>query len=145
LSFWGKTVETATFDSGTGAGFKCNVSKAASAISKGQGTSGFTWMPAKNMLSVSAERRRCMRAKLLRVLAMGMLLAFPALFSQKLLVPKLLAQTKSDPEMPKVGDVAPDFTLKYFDGSNLKDVKLSDYRGKKNVVVAFYIFAFTGG
>ena len=47
--------------------------------------------------------------------------------------------------MPKVGEVAPDFTLKYFDGSDLKDVKLSDYRGKKNVVVAFYIFAFTGG
>ena len=47
--------------------------------------------------------------------------------------------------MPKVGDTAPDFTLKYFDGSDLKDVKLSDYRGKKNVVLAFYIFAFTGG
>jgi len=47
--------------------------------------------------------------------------------------------------MPKVGDVAPDFTLKYFTGSDLKDVKLSDYRGKKNVVLAFYIFAFTGG
>jgi len=47
--------------------------------------------------------------------------------------------------MPKVGDIAPDFTLKYFDGSDLKDVKLSDYRGKKNVVLAFYIFAFTGG
>lgn len=47
--------------------------------------------------------------------------------------------------MPKVGDVAPDFTLKYFDGSNLKDVKLSEFRGKKNVVLAFYIFAFTGG
>ena len=47
--------------------------------------------------------------------------------------------------MPKVGDVAPDFTLKYFDGSALKDVKLSDYRGKKNVVLAFYVFAFTGG
>ena len=45
----------------------------------------------------------------------------------------------------KVGDAAPDFKLKYFDGSNLKDVSLSDYRGKKNVVVAFYIFAFTGG
>jgi len=56
-----------------------------------------------------------------------------------------LAQKKEDSSMPKVGDVAPDFTLKYFDGSNLKDVKLSDYRGKKNVVVAFYIFAFTGG
>ena len=45
----------------------------------------------------------------------------------------------------KVGDMAPDFTLKHFDGSDLKDVKLSDYRGKKNVVLAFYIFAFTGG
>jgi peroxiredoxin len=47
--------------------------------------------------------------------------------------------------MPKVGDVAPDFTLKHFDGNNLTDVKLSDYRGKKNVVLAFYVFAFTGG
>ena len=52
----------------------------------------------------------------------------------------LLAQ-----QMPKVGDMAPDFTLHYFDGSNLKEVKLSDYRGKKNVVLAFYVFAFTGG
>lgn len=58
----------------------------------------------------------------------------------------LFAQTKKeDSPMPKVGDVAPDFTLKYFDGTDLKDVKLSDYRGKKNVVLAFYIFAFTGG
>jgi peroxiredoxin len=55
------------------------------------------------------------------------------------------AQTKEGSGMPKVGDMAPDFSLKYFDGSNLKDVKLSDYRGKKNVVVAFYVFAFTGG
>lgn len=47
--------------------------------------------------------------------------------------------------MPKVGDVAPDFKLKYFDGSDLKDISLSQYRGKKNVVVAFFIFAFTGG
>jgi hypothetical protein len=55
------------------------------------------------------------------------------------------AQNKGDSAMPKVGDVAPDFKLQYFDGNDLKDVKLSDYRGKKNVVVAFYIFAFTGG
>ena len=47
--------------------------------------------------------------------------------------------------MPKVGETAPDFTLKYFDGNDLKDVSLSQYRGKKNVVVAFFIFAFTGG
>ena len=57
----------------------------------------------------------------------------------------LSAQPKEASGMPKVGDEAPDFTLKYFDGSNLKDVKLSDFRGKKNVVVAFYVFAFTGG
>jgi cytochrome oxidase Cu insertion factor (SCO1/SenC/PrrC family) len=57
-----------------------------------------------------------------------------------------LAQTKKESShMLKIGDTAPDFTLKFFDGTDLKDVKLSDYRGKKNVVLAFYIFAFTGG
>jgi AhpC/TSA family protein len=45
----------------------------------------------------------------------------------------------------KVGDAAPNFKLQYFDGKDVKDVSLSDYRGKKNVVLAFYIFAFTGG
>ena len=45
----------------------------------------------------------------------------------------------------KVGDTAPNFKLQYFDGKELKDVNLSDYRGKKIVVLAFYIFAFTGG
>ena len=47
--------------------------------------------------------------------------------------------------IPKVGDAAPSFKLNYFDGNDLKEVSLSQYRGKKNVVVAFYIFAFTGG
>lgn len=42
----------------------------------------------------------------------------------------------------KVGDVAPDFTLPDLTG---KPVKLSDFRGKHNVVLAFYVFAFTGG
>ena len=44
--------------------------------------------------------------------------------------------------MPEVGDMAPDFELK----SNLekdKKVKLSDFRGKKNVVIAFYPLAWT--
>jgi AhpC/TSA family len=45
----------------------------------------------------------------------------------------------------QVGDVAPDFKLQYFDGHDLKDVSLSQYHGKKNVVLAFYVFAFTGG
>ena len=75
------------------------------------------------------------------MLAAGMLLAGMAASSGA-----AFAQTKKDSSgMPKVGDVAPDFTLKYFNGTNLTDVKLSDYHGKKNVVVAFYIFAFTGG
>jgi cytochrome oxidase Cu insertion factor (SCO1/SenC/PrrC family) len=42
----------------------------------------------------------------------------------------------------KVGDMAPDFTLPDTDG---KPVKLSDFRGKKTVVLAFFIAAFTGG
>jgi hypothetical protein len=55
------------------------------------------------------------------------------------------AETQPPAPKLKVGDVAPDFKLQYFTGEDLKDVKLSDYRGKKNVVLAFYIFAFTGG
>ncbi len=42
----------------------------------------------------------------------------------------------------KVGDVAPDFTLP---DQNRKPVKLSEFRGKKNVILAFYVLAFTGG
>ena len=42
----------------------------------------------------------------------------------------------------KVGNPAPDFTLRATDG---KTYKLSDFKGKKNVVLAFYVLAFTGG
>jgi len=42
----------------------------------------------------------------------------------------------------KVGDPAPDFTLTDTTGQL---VKLSDFQGKKNVVLAFYVLAFTGG
>jgi cytochrome oxidase Cu insertion factor (SCO1/SenC/PrrC family) len=42
----------------------------------------------------------------------------------------------------KVGDTAPDFTLL---DNQWKQIHLSDYRGKKNVVLAFYVLAFTEG
>ncbi len=40
----------------------------------------------------------------------------------------------------QVGDVAPDFELS---ASGNHTIKLSDYRGKKNVLLAFYPFAFS--
>jgi hypothetical protein len=61
----------------------------------------------------------------------------------------LQAQNKAGKEPApmklKVGDTAPDFTLLAFDGKGLKKVSLQDYRGKKNVALAFFVFAFTGG
>jgi peroxiredoxin Q/BCP len=42
----------------------------------------------------------------------------------------------------KAGDEAPDFSLP---GSDGKTYKLSDYKGKSAVVVAWYPKAFTGG
>ncbi len=48
---------------------------------------------------------------------------------------KIASETKS----LKVGDRAPDFTLRSHDG---REIKLSDYRGQR-VVVAFFAFAFT--
>ncbi len=55
----------------------------------------------------------------------------------------MLAQSQPAPYSAlKIGDAAPDFELNDTAG---KKVKLSDYRGKKNVVLAFYVLAFTGG
>lgn len=51
-------------------------------------------------------------------------------------------QTQTPPLALKVGDKAPEFELT--DHNNNK-VRLADFRGKKNVVLAFYVFAFTGG
>jgi hypothetical protein len=91
------------------------------------------------MLGRSKEGFEAMHTKCAGALGPVLLLASSLAMSAP-----LLAQNASSP-MPKVGDMAPDFTLMYFDGNDRKPVKLSDYRGKKNVVVAFYVFAFTGG
>ena len=54
----------------------------------------------------------------------------------------LLAQAPPPKTHLKVGDMAPDFELNSTTG---KKIKLSDFRGKKIVVVAFFPAAFTGG
>ena len=42
--------------------------------------------------------------------------------------------------VPEVGQAAPDFTLKSHDG---REISLSDYRGRENVVIAFFPLAWT--
>lgn len=61
-----------------------------------------------------------------------------------LLALSAFAQTNPTPPTThlKVGMPAPDFTLI---DTNRQQVKLSDFKGKKNVVLAFYVLAFTGG
>jgi peroxiredoxin len=44
--------------------------------------------------------------------------------------------------MPEVGEMAPEFELKSSLGKD-KKVRLSDFRGKQNVVLAFYPLAWT--
>jgi cytochrome oxidase Cu insertion factor (SCO1/SenC/PrrC family) len=54
------------------------------------------------------------------------------------------AEKKDAPPEPKikVGDTFPDFTLI---DQNRNKVSLHDFKGKKNVALAFVVFAFTGG
>ena len=55
----------------------------------------------------------------------------------------LFAQGQQPPKTHlKEGDMAPDFTLTATTGGK---VKLSDFRGTRNVVLAFFPAAFTGG
>lgn len=54
----------------------------------------------------------------------------------------LLAQTAPPKTHLKVGDEAPDFTLP---STTNEKVTLSSFRGKKNVILAFFPAAFTGG
>jgi cytochrome oxidase Cu insertion factor (SCO1/SenC/PrrC family) len=70
-------------------------------------------------------------------------LAKPAiLFACSALAAGLWAQTAPPKTSLKVGDTAPDFALPSTTGQN---VKLSDFKGKKPVVLAFFPAAFTGG
>jgi thioredoxin-dependent peroxiredoxin len=62
-----------------------------------------------------------------------------------LLSASAFAQTAPPKTSLKVGDMAPDFTVAANNTSDRTAVKLSDFRGKKNVILAFFPAAFTGG
>jgi len=69
------------------------------------------------------------------LIALGAIAAFA--------IPALAQASPAPPPMTlKVGDMAPDLTLPDTTGAK---VKLSDFRGKSNVVLAFFVLAFTGG
>ena len=74
-------------------------------------------------------------------------LAFALLLTFLPVIPSLSGPPqKKKEEVPKlslkVGDPAPDFILL---SDQWKTVKLSDFKGKKNVLLAVYVLAFTGG
>jgi hypothetical protein len=94
--------------------------------------------------------RRTTRQTLRRTIRMRKGIAILLLGIVAIMAPRagsgLAAQTEKKDVMPdpavKVGDMAPDFTLM---DTHRNQVSLHDFRGKKNVALAFYIFAFTGG
>lgn len=52
----------------------------------------------------------------------------------------LLFAAPAQAQMPKVGDKAPDFSVPSTTG---KPVSLADHLGKRNIVLFFYVAAFT--
>lgn len=79
-----------------------------------------------------------MRKRLIGLFALLAMLFASGLFAQE-------AKKAPEPLKIKVGDEAPDFTLLAYDGTGVKPVSLHDFKGKKNVALAFFVFAFTGG
>ena len=88
-----------------------------------------------------------MKRKWEHVVCLGLLslILVPWSFVQAQNKPQNKVEKAPAPMKLKVGDTAPDFTLLAFDGKELKKISLQDYRGKKNVALAFFVFAFTGG
>lgn len=98
-----------------------------------------------------------MRASIAHVAAAALLVAFPALASSQAPASPAPAAQPAPPPPPsvKVGDQAPDFDLEWLAPAGApnaqppkyerKRVKLSDFKGKQNVVVAFFPAAFSPG
>ena len=78
------------------------------------------------------------------------LLCTPLVVSVAAQAPAPSTQPPPPPPSVKVGDTAPDFTLSWFapkgEGKfEREDIKLSDFKGKQNVVIAFFPAAFSPG
>lgn len=98
-----------------------------------------------------------MRVSIAHVVGTAVLVALPAFVSAQTAAPQAPATAPAPPPPPsvKVGDTAPDFDLAWFapvgDGKEnppkyeQKRIKLSDFKGKQNVVVAFFPAAFSPG
>jgi peroxiredoxin len=98
-----------------------------------------------------------MRASIAHAVGTALLVALPAIASAQAAASQAPATAPAPPPPPsvKVGDPAPDFDLAWFapvgDGKEnppkyeQKRVKLSDFKGKQNVVVAFFPAAFSPG
>jgi AhpC/TSA family len=102
----------------------------------------FAWLPERPSGGMLENPRRNLpMRKRIAVLILAMAqLAVPRASN------RLWGQAEKKDAMPdpsvKVGDMAPDFTLM---DTHRNQVSLHDFRGKKSVALAFYIFAFTGG
>lgn len=79
-----------------------------------------------------------MRSRLVGILLLAALSLGSVAFGQE-------KKEAAEPLKIKVGEMAPDFTLLEYDGSKVKAVSLHDFKGKKSVALAFFVFAFTGG
>src|SRR5687768_15617161 len=95
-----------------------------------------------------------MRASIAHVVGTAVLVALPAL-AQGQAAPAPSAQPAPPPPSVKVGDPAPDFDLEWLAPAGTgtenppkferKRIKLSEFKGKQNVVVAFFPAAFSPG
>jgi cytochrome oxidase Cu insertion factor (SCO1/SenC/PrrC family) len=87
-----------------------------------------------------------MTKRIALLLLLAALLAVPGVAQQATTPAPQPAAPVQPPAPPKthlkVGQPAPEFVLTDTEG---KQVKLSDFKGKQNVVLAFYVLAFTGG
>jgi hypothetical protein len=88
-------------------------------------------------VTISAKEVPALRKRIAAVMVATLVAAFAATAQEPKPAPEALKV--------KAGDMAPDFTLLAYDGSGVKPISLHDYRGKKKVLVAFFVFAFTGG